>query len=1136
MEGIMEFFKKLFKREKGSVDYNKSSQPEMPMPNEPSILTSTNYVNTIKNDEIDQKESSLESNIVDETEKYESVVEQKLEFDNSSNVLNNVISINSSMVLAVLNDGRVAYSGNLINVNDRFVLDKWTDIVSVAIGIGGENSGSFFAGLKRDGSVVTLTHDDTLSLDVSNWRNIIAISAGTDFLLGLRSDGTVSATGNNNCNQLCVENWKDIERIAAGDDFSFGLKADGTIIFTGDDTYGFSQVAKWTNIVDISASVTFIAGLKDNGEVVLAGHVNSVSKDDMSKLKNIIAISAGLDFVVGLNRNGKVIAVGDNSEGQCNVRSWSGITGIAADPSYTNRTTIGIKKDGTLIAVGDNTFNQCDLGHINGVAIPKRKLLPLVKKPKISQKSSNDDLGKHEVLTQKDSEGVLTKQQISESISIPSVYSENEPSVNIASDVLYPIGMEPANILKRMKLLFEKLDSAYPDKVIIGLYTDHKKWSESMVKIYRQLGYSDSTSFLNAYGYSVEMKKTGRPVINHMETINELKRRYSNGATCSNVGELKNQNLDLSPSLKSLQNRSKEYFGLSLKNYLIQEGIILDKKDNVTSAVNFDNATENQKGYTKRKQNVSSSNQLDSCRLDFDSELIAVDSTTKEILKNGKIYSTTQNGNEKVSKNKLNKDDDNYTVESNRMTDISYPKNDTASNGNFDNTQEKVESGMNIDDDMEVSEFHVNYKGISFEVEFQTGGVLFWLLMKMESIKNNKTAYYSKDGKKLSPTTTNQLMADFVNICNYVSYPENLKLLVDRAVKKKDGKLFTNRVEYFCHSGLYKKVKSDFGGEPFYYDPFALRIKNWTSDKMEIYLDSYESKFNAPTASEYVDEYKEAVNQYLSRENIHFNQAKELAEIFINQFKYSFEEYAQGATFRFWKYITIEKYINDEKIVHIPFRYDGIGTSISPGAFANKNIVELHMEGKIGDVNDRAFENCRNLERIYLPKSIEYISEKAFLNCNYFEMIASNKLLKPLEDYSRSELPRLIGTKQYSNLNWICNYKYGDVGKSHQTIDETFFEEGEVSTADERKLDSSMLLAATFCYEPFELPSKDKLPAKYRAAWNELFSAAIAMNSLAIVEKLAPLILTSRNKKRFIEQAKSTNKTEVLEFLSEYNI
>ena len=76
----------------------------------------------------------------------------------------------------------------------------------------------------------------------------------------------------------------------------------------------------------------------------------------------------------------------------------------------------------------------------------------------------------------------------------------------------YRPGNEPENIKKRLKTLFDKLDTWYPDKVVIGLNSDHKKAGETVTELYRLLEYPDGPSFLNAYGYEYAQKaKTGRP-------------------------------------------------------------------------------------------------------------------------------------------------------------------------------------------------------------------------------------------------------------------------------------------------------------------------------------------------------------------------------------------------------------------------------------------------------------------------------------------------------------------------------------------------------------------------------------------------------------------------------------------------
>lgn len=81
----------------------------------------------------------------------------------------------------------------------------------------------------------------------------------------------------------------------------------------------------------------------------------------------------------------------------------------------------------------------------------------------------------------------------------------------LPSDVLYKPGNEPVNIRRRLDRLFEKLDQTYPDKVVVGIHKDHKKWGETGTELYRKLGYPDGKSFLNAYGYTMTALAGGRP-------------------------------------------------------------------------------------------------------------------------------------------------------------------------------------------------------------------------------------------------------------------------------------------------------------------------------------------------------------------------------------------------------------------------------------------------------------------------------------------------------------------------------------------------------------------------------------------------------------------------------------------------
>jgi hypothetical protein len=61
-------------------------------------------------------------------------------------------------------------------------------------------------------------------------------------------------------------------------------------------------------------------------------------------------VAVGDAHVVGLKSDGTVVAVGNNSDGQCNVMGWKDIT--EADADYLH--TVGLKWDGSVVALGCN--------------------------------------------------------------------------------------------------------------------------------------------------------------------------------------------------------------------------------------------------------------------------------------------------------------------------------------------------------------------------------------------------------------------------------------------------------------------------------------------------------------------------------------------------------------------------------------------------------------------------------------------------------------------------------------------------------------------------------------------------------------------------------------------------------------
>ena len=237
-------------------------------------------------------------------------------------------------------------------------VSDWRDIIAIS-------TGSFHTvGLKADGTVVAAGDNDDGKCDVSDWNDIIAISAGDYHTVGLKADGTVVAAGDNDDGKCDVSDWNDIVAISAGWCHTVGLKADGTVVAAGRN-YGQCDVSDWNDIVAISAGDYHTVGLKADGTVVAVGF-NNDDQCDVSDWSDIVAISAGGFHTVGLKADGTVVAAGRNYQGQCDVSDWSDIVAISAGSFHT----VGLKADGTVVAVGFNDDGQCDVSSMTGIKLP----------------------------------------------------------------------------------------------------------------------------------------------------------------------------------------------------------------------------------------------------------------------------------------------------------------------------------------------------------------------------------------------------------------------------------------------------------------------------------------------------------------------------------------------------------------------------------------------------------------------------------------------------------------------------------------------------------------------------------------------------------------------------------------------
>ena len=117
--------------------------------------------------------------------------------------------------------------------------------------------------------------------------------------------------------------------------------------------------ALWDGIAPrnaIAAGYRHTVCILADGTVEALG-ANSDGQCDVSTWSDIVSVAAGNTHTVGLRKDGTVIASGWHSGGQCDVSDWKDIVSIAAGSSHT----IGLKADGTVIATGWNIYDQCNV-------------------------------------------------------------------------------------------------------------------------------------------------------------------------------------------------------------------------------------------------------------------------------------------------------------------------------------------------------------------------------------------------------------------------------------------------------------------------------------------------------------------------------------------------------------------------------------------------------------------------------------------------------------------------------------------------------------------------------------------------------------------------------------------------------
>ena len=112
----------------------------------------------------------------------------------------------------------------------------------------------------------------------------------------------------------------------------------------------------------IAAGSYHTVGINEDGTVVAVGD-DSQGQCDVAGWTSIVAVAAGDKHTIGLKSDGTVVGTGRNQDGQCEVSDWTDIVAVAAGDSHT----VGLRKNGTVITAGSNNYQQCDVSDWTGI-------------------------------------------------------------------------------------------------------------------------------------------------------------------------------------------------------------------------------------------------------------------------------------------------------------------------------------------------------------------------------------------------------------------------------------------------------------------------------------------------------------------------------------------------------------------------------------------------------------------------------------------------------------------------------------------------------------------------------------------------------------------------------------------------
>lgn len=136
-------------------------------------------------------------------------------------------------------------------------------------------------------------------------------------------------------------------------------------------------------------------------------------------------------------------------------------------------------------------------------------------------------------------------------------------------------GEEPEIIRPRLNAVLRRMEKHYPERVIgRSIQHDHKSLAQDASALHQWLGYPSVGAMLTAYGFRYDVSAGGRPATDADGLLTALRAVYAEAEKPQTIAQIMADHPEMAAALKTLQNQAPRRFGMSLRQYLKQEGVL----------------------------------------------------------------------------------------------------------------------------------------------------------------------------------------------------------------------------------------------------------------------------------------------------------------------------------------------------------------------------------------------------------------------------------------------------------------------------------------------------------------------------------------------------------------------------------